>query len=160
MIKSIFGMLPIFLLCTCVSANASSAQSDKPALAPLQSYLEEHDITEDPLAAQYVALRCAAFYKAGAAEMASETDPEIAPLRKNALARASGLMKAAIAIDLGRTGRSEKQSSASMTAAETAMTRIYAGRMKIDKKNDGDISRDPLINGDSEICRALPGNPQ
>jgi hypothetical protein len=148
-----FYTLAIVSLCVCVSSKASFAQSDKLTLDPLRSYLEENDVSKDPLAAEYVALRCAAFYKAGAAAMASESDPEIVPLKNSALARAGNIMQMVIAIDSTRTGRSEKDSSTAMNAAATAISRAYAARMKT---AGSDVSKDPVIMGDSDICRGLP----
>jgi hypothetical protein len=148
-------MKPLLAAAAVAVGLVAGSGSAEPQFVPLQQYLAQPGVTNDPVAAGYVAERCAAFYAVFAKRLEGETAPARQQARTQALATAERFLD--IATNSMMYGTTIDFLSALDRTKTTvlAIGRLYSDRMERARNLTGDMFSDPLIAGDLTVCALL-----
>jgi hypothetical protein len=130
------------------------ALAENPQFEPLTTYLQQ-DISKDPVALGYVAIRCSALYLVFAAMLAEETDSERQQVKALDIQASEKFQNIALKMEMARTTTTLKDAGRRVSQTLTTISLLYNERIKKAKALTNNMFSDPLITSDFSACKTL-----
>jgi hypothetical protein len=124
---------------------------------PLQDYIAQPSVVNDPAALGYIADRCSALYAVFGKNLEDETDPERRKIMAEAHSAAEKFMGLAARAMMGGTTIQMKDAFARTAKTVVQLGDLYADRIDAARNRAGNMFADPLIAGDFATCKGLLG---
>jgi len=143
------------LLVSLLALDSTAPLAAELQFIPLQDYMAQRGVADDPAAQSYMMSRCAALYVVIAKGMDGETDPERQKVKAETYGAGEKFVGAAAALSMRGTTIEMKDAFAQTAKTVVRLSNLYVDRIEAARLRTNNMFSDTLIAGDVSTCKAL-----